>query len=1071
MSLQRAFCSIRLTAVLLAVLLSIPALGDIIVTGKRGTTQTRTTASSDSTRPCLRWNNGEMLYGELDSATTDQVLWKSPLFSEPIPLLTSMLKVMESPKTGTNPQEPLAVILQNGDLIYGALVSINAETVKIQSESCSEVTLLRSEIVSLRRVSGGRLLYATPSPGVAWKMKDDRNGTARTTKTAWKSGSGGSKVLNSWNRTNYLPLKLPVKVEVEFHVLSTTSPRFRLDLNTAAGASPAIETWDDTLVLVYGGRFAPLLTLKAEDRDVSLRLCWDREGRRSIVFNAAGEQLAELSEKEGPRRGVSETGVYIQNTGLNLTLASLRVREWNNTATALLQPGKTRLEMMDGRVENGSVLSADDKTIQISTGSSSTKIIKLTDVESIILSSSPKQNENAQPNEVTFADGSCFTGKLIGIKKGIASLKTNWSTQPVNAKIDEAQSIRFSVPAMADESEEKPLKEMDRIVAGQTSFHGTPVGSEDGVLRWLPVGGMHPVKLALDAKDLEVIRTIPPDAPAVKAQALFFVDNGDVLPGQLSGIDENFVHLKSDLVELSRISAPRCYAVQFAGPDVHGSGFDDPGWRRVKGDAKNALLNGASLTLTTGGAFGHPTMMQTDELKFTLSSKQGFGVVRMRLFTDDLKAANRGTAILFMLSGNQLSCGIESENGRGFDRQGQFNSPSGQASEIRLVMHEKTIEVLVGDVSINQLPAPPEKRHGLGLAFELSNAFGNGERPMIISNFSAHLNSERIWFPPVDTEARTHALTIPRFRREDLPTHVLVANNGDMLRGRITAATNEHIQFQSGLELLNVPRNRVSAAIRLTPPVTSSAVKKSDANITDASPAPPAPDSAIIPTHWLLLRNGGRLGLAVEKFTPDKIVGRSANFGHCEVPMELVHILRFTPPPFTAAMTSFQSWKLEHMIDPVLPESGGQSSPLLGKDAKDFKLKLLDGTSFELSQEKGKVVVLDFWATWCGPCVKSLPEMIESMGEFDSSKVKFIGVNQAEPGPVVQTFLTQRGWKLTVALDTEQSVGRQFGVEGIPHTVIIGPDGKIAWMKSGYDPDGAKEAASAVRKLLKAVVQ
>ncbi len=1023
-------------------------------------------ATTESTLPFLRWNNGEILHGELESATTDEVRWDSPIFSEPLTLRASQLKEMESPKSGINSNEPFAVTTSNGDLVYGSLVFINANTVKLQSVCFGELTLRRSEVVSLRRVTGGRLVYSTPSPGVAWKMKDERNSPARTTKFAWKTGTGGLPVMNSWNRTNYLPLKLPEKVEVEFHLLAPASPRFRLDLNSTAGASPAIETWDDTLVVVYGGRFTPLLVLKPNDRDVSLRLCWDREGRRAFVFNLAGELLAELCDKKGQRRRLSETGVYIRNTGTSVALASLRVREWNGTAPVKLNPDKPRVELNNGNVVSGGLMGADDKSVWVMTGSADGLTVKLDDVESIIFATVPEKNENVPPIELACADGSHFSGKLVGIKDGIASVKPKWSTQPVAAKIQGVYSIRFAISAIAGVSEEKPLEDMDRLVVGRTSLHGKPMGSDDGILRWMPAGGVRPAPLTPNSKDVEIIRTIPPNESGMRPQVLFFIDNGDVLPGTLHGMDDNSLHLKLDFTEFSEIPLSCCYAMQFVGPEVSGSGFDDPGWRWVKGGVKGAMLNEATLTLASGGTFGHPSLMQADELKLSLGTQQGYGVMRIRLFTDDLKAVNRGVPILLMRSGDQISCGIESENGNGFDERGQFTAPPGKSVNVRFVFQEKTVEVLVGDVSLHKLSVPPDKRPGLGIVLELANVWGNGERPMTISNFSARLNHEHIWFPSVDTEARMHALTIPRFRRENLPTHVLVAGNGDLLRGRITAATSDHIRFQSGLELLNVPRNRVSAAIRLTPPLTGS----STINV-DTRTEPPSPVPAVISTHWLLLRCGGRLGLAVDKFAPDKIFGRSAVLGRCEVPMDMVQTLRFSPPLPNAAMSNFQTWKLEHMIDPVLPETGGQSSPLLGKDAKDFKLTLLNGTSFEPSKEKGKIVVLDFWATWCGPCVKSLPELIEAMSEFDSSKVKLIGVNQAEPGPVVQKFLGQHGWKLTVALDAEQSVGRQFGVEGIPHTVIVGPDGKIAWVKTGYDPGGAREAANAVRKLLESMIK
>jgi thiol-disulfide isomerase/thioredoxin len=162
----------------------------------------------------------------------------------------------------------------------------------------------------------------------------------------------------------------------------------------------------------------------------------------------------------------------------------------------------------------------------------------------------------------------------------------------------------------------------------------------------------------------------------------------------------------------------------------------------------------------------------------------------------------------------------------------------------------------------------------------------------------------------------------------------------------------------------------------------------------------------------------------------------------------------------------FAAWKLLYAPEPVLPSAGDEGDALAGTDPKDFKLPLLGGGDFELGKEKGKVVVLDFWATWCPPCIQSLPGMIEALDPLLGDRVRFVGVDQGEPAAQVRQFLDARGWKLTVALDLSQEVGTKFGAESIPRTVVLRPDGKVARTWTGYHEGEQTEIADTVKELL-----
>ena len=142
---------------------------------------------------------------------------------------------------------------------------------------------------------------------------------------------------------------------------------------------------------------------------------------------------------------------------------------------------------------------------------------------------------------------------------------------------------------------------------------------------------------------------------------------------------------------------------------------------------------------------------------------------------------------------------------------------------------------------------------------------------------------------------------------------------------------------------------------------------------------------------------------------------------------------------------------------------------LEGKPAPGFSLETLDGKPIKLSDLKKNVVVLDFWATWCPPCRKSLPHLEEFSKKKDLADkgLKVLAVNAHEDKEKVEKFMKDNNYSFSVPMDKDGSVMKDYGITGIPTTVIVSRGGKVHKTFVGFGDDSAKELDKAIEEALK----
>ena len=147
--------------------------------------------------------------------------------------------------------------------------------------------------------------------------------------------------------------------------------------------------------------------------------------------------------------------------------------------------------------------------------------------------------------------------------------------------------------------------------------------------------------------------------------------------------------------------------------------------------------------------------------------------------------------------------------------------------------------------------------------------------------------------------------------------------------------------------------------------------------------------------------------------------------------------------------------------------TGAASTAVAADTAPDFTLKSRDGTNLRLSELRGQVVMINFWASWCGPCRQEMPLLDALFEQYEPLGFTLLGVNVEQDTADAERLLKDAPVSFPVLYDPDNSVTKAYDVVAMPSTILVDRDGNMRFVHHGYKPGYEDDYQAQIRELIK----